>query len=391
MKKFYFLTNLLVLMGALARPGLAKDLWVTPVHAEPVQLNATWPVTQYGLARFAFGVPDDMAAFANAHVVFVPTATATGTFSLYFMVKRDGELASPLDIVSQANLPVAFNANQVTEVDVSSIFTGAFDATSAGNDQVSLIVLAQGALIGSARVLGMRFVYDAVPLPASGIADNAVNSAKIANNSITSADVLNESLTGADVSNGSIGTDDIQDGGVKEVDLFIGAVTEDKIRTGAVTGNKIVNGAVTGDKIAGGSLNAAHLADEAGVDFVGGTQSLGLGPVGLTVRSIDVTAPADGFVLLWATGSFELLLDDAEARCGFRTDITPSVPGDAIIAKLDNAPFGSAAGTIPFAVTDAFAVDAGTTTTFRLVCDSPSPTAVLRNSHMTGVFSTTRY
>jgi hypothetical protein len=107
---------------------------VTPVPAEPVQLNATWPVTQYGLARFAFGVPDDRSVFDSAQVVFVPTATATGTCSLYLMVKQDGELASPLDIESIANLPVAFNANQVTAVDVSSIFGGVFDATSGGNE-----------------------------------------------------------------------------------------------------------------------------------------------------------------------------------------------------------------------------------------------------------------
>jgi hypothetical protein len=362
------------ILGVLMAQRLsAKDLFVPPAPIDSPRLDETWPVTPAGVARFAFGVPDDMSAFESATVVLLPAATASGTYSLKLMIKRDSELSSAFDIVEQANLPLAVNDNQVTEVDVSSIFSGVFDGSSAGNDYVSLIVQASSSVNQAARVLGLRFVYETGPLPGSALADNSVGSVKILNDSILSADIRNESITGFDVRNESLDSADIKNGSVAAIDLAVGAVT--------------------GDKILAGAINALHLADEAGVDYAGGSQTQTLvAPIAMSVRSLIVEAPVPGHVLLSATGSVSLSGNEAEVACGLRPDAVPNLPSGPVIVKLPPSR-STVTWTFPFATTKGFAVGAGTTT-FHLFCSLrslPTTTGRILNSHMTAIFSPTRY
>ncbi|MGH9318366.1 MAG: hypothetical protein ACRD3V_00520 [Vicinamibacteria bacterium] len=381
MKRPCILSSLLLLTSALAAPLSAKDLWVMPVHAEPPQLNLTWTTTQFGLARFAFGVPEDMANFQSAHVVFLPSASASGNYSVFLEVKRDGETVSAFDIDALSDVPASFTANEITEVNISGVFAGSFDGTSAGNDHVGLIVYAPGDLVTSARILGLRFSYFPDLVSGSQLATNAVSSAKVVDNS----------LTGTDLADGSIGNADLGDNSVTASKIVNGAVGNADLAPGAVTNDKILAGTITGANISSQTINRIHLVDEAGVEFAGGSQTFGLAPVGQTVRSIDVAAPVPGFVTVHAAGSFELIGDSAEARCGIRTDTLPTVPSGATRAKLGTIVGGSLYIIVPFAVTEGFSVNGGTTTTFRLVCDTPFPFANVLNSHMTATFTPTRY
>ena len=107
------------------------------------------------------------------------------------------------------------------------------------------------------------------------------------------------------------------------------------------------------------SLIAADQKDEPGVEFAGGNQSV---PAILVVRSVAVTAPADGYVTVWASGTF-FFNGSGIADCSI-TGGSPAVDFDALIRAQGNNNF------IPFAGTRTFEVSEATTTTFMLMCTS---------------------
>ncbi|MGH9335431.1 MAG: hypothetical protein ACRD21_16970, partial [Vicinamibacteria bacterium] len=203
---------------ALAFGASAEELWVAPTHSAvaslPPALDVTWPVTSAGLAAFGFSIPDDMASFAAARVVILPSAGGSGTYSVFAEVKRDGEVISPFDIEAQQNLPLVLANDEVTEVDISSLFGGLFDASSGGRDYVSVLFYSPD-LIANARVLGLRFVYDRSPIGNALLDSNAVDSSR----------VLNGSLTGLDIANGTIGNVDISANAIDGAQILDHSVT----------------------------------------------------------------------------------------------------------------------------------------------------------------------
>jgi hypothetical protein len=171
-----------------------------------------------------------------------------------------------------------------------------------------------------------------------------VNSRDVRNNSLTGTDVRDDSLTGADVADNSL----------------------------------------TGADVADNSLTAADLNDEAGADFASGDQTVALTITDQTVRSVTITAPTTGHVIVSASGFFQF--GDAQPDIG-QCSITTG-------AALDNTHLISAGEsnqgadsllTVPFGATRGFVVAAGSTT-FNLVCNEPSGTVSVLDTSLTAIF-----
>ena len=173
----------------------------------------------------------------------------------------------------------------------------------------------------------------------------------IAKNAIVSNRVKNESLTGVDILNGSIGMSDL----------------------GADS--------VGGSEIAAGAVGASELAIDAkpaGADFAEGNQNFPL-PAGDTVlRSVALTAPAPGVVIVNGTVTMFFGAGGGFVACSLTTGL---VIVSAALVQQGNA----ATGTESVALTRGFEVGAGTTT-FNLVCEEFSGSVVARDSILTALY-----
>ncbi len=162
-----------------------------------------------------------------------------------------------------------------------------------------------------------------------------------------------------------------------------GCVKSKQLKNNSIKSQDIRNGAVDGSKVADGSLTAVDLGDEAGVEFVGGENALFLSlSVNTVVQSVIVTAPRSGFVIVNASGTFNMFAG-AAVQCSLTTG-----------SVLENdRQFSSNPGntrTEFFGMTEGFVVPAGTTT-FNLVCREDQENVAIVNSDMTAIYVPTRY
>jgi hypothetical protein len=109
-------------------------------------------------------IPNNFTSFVAAKVVLIPTATATTTYSLGLSVASSSEAYGAHTYSSGSN-PLSVTANQVLEIDVSSVFGAAIadlGTLDAGTDNIGL----QWDTPVNVKVLGMRFVFDGTGGPA---------------------------------------------------------------------------------------------------------------------------------------------------------------------------------------------------------------------------------
>jgi hypothetical protein len=127
---------------------------------------------------------------------------------------------------------------------------------------------------------------------------------------------------------------------------------------------------------------AEHLA---GADFAGGDQNLALGPVTSIVRSVTITAPAAGRVIVNASGYFAF--DDAAGRDSARCSITTgiAVSFNNLIIAAERTGGGDATQFVPFAGTRGFNVGSGNTT-FRLVCNEADGNVRVSDTNLTATW-----
>ena len=163
-----------------------------------------------------------------------------------------------------------------------------------------------------------------------------------------------------------------------------GCVSSKDIKKKSIKMNDIRDNAITSAKVRNGSLTAIDLGDEGGVDFDGGDQVLVLDLFADTVvRSVTLTAPSSGFVILNASGQFSLL-PDAFVACSLTTDSVLEVNDAESAAAVTNASFQS------FGMTEGFVVATGSTT-FNLICRELAEGAAVVNSDLTAIYAPTRY
>jgi hypothetical protein len=157
------------------------------------------------------------------------------------------------------------------------------------------------------------------------------------------------------------------------------------IAPASITNIQMANNAVTGANVVDASITSADISDGVRVAFVGGdNQNLDLTPAQAIVRSLTITAPAAGKIIVNASGFFEmldaLLID--YARCEITTAAT----------LVNAATFHArerAAGSmefVPFAATRGFNVAAGNHT-FNLVCEEAGGEVRVWRTFMTATYA----
>jgi hypothetical protein len=131
--------------------------------------------------------------------------------------------------------------------------------------------------------------------------------------------------------------------------------------------------------------NKDSIIDEAGVEEASGNQSFTLTTTDAVVRTISVTAPTAGYVLVNASGYWDASSAGFVPRCSITTGAAVDF-SYLMIGSLDS----STTNYMPFAGTRGFTVTAGTTT-FNLVCNTFAGTGTVGDSSLNGIFTPTRY
>jgi len=149
------------------------------------------------------------------------------------------------------------------------------------------------------------------------------------------------------------------------------------------------NGCVNGKDVKDNRLQAADLKDEPGADFASGDQSAQLGSAAVIVRSVIITAPSPGRVIVNASGSF---LYQSGAPDIAHCSITTGVALDAthLIAAGESNQGADSMLNVPFGATRGFDVAAGSTA-FNLVCAEISGNVFLQDTSLTAIFVPTAY
>jgi len=145
------------------------------------------------------------------------------------------------------------------------------------------------------------------------------------------------------------------------------------------------NGCITSADVRDDNLRARDLNDEAGADFRGGNQSVGLDEDEI-VRSVTITAPRSGVVIVNASGDF--LFYRVEGRIG-RCSITTGTLLDSSHLILAHQREDGLEMT-PFAATRGYKVGKGSTT-FNLVCDRHSGVLWVTDVSLTAIYTPIRY
>ncbi len=232
--------------------------------------------------------------------------------------------------------------------------------------------------------------------------DDSVDSSNVVNNSLTGADVLDNSISSADITNNSVNGLDVQDGTLTGADVANSSLTGADVLNNSINSFDITDNSISSADIAdetlttadvqNNSLYDADLADEAGVEFVGGSGSIQLTGTDVTVEAISVTAPTSGYIIANASGYFTL--DEGSttsldwARCSLGT--STSIDLNAVtVARERNT--SQEMGEVPMSLTRVFVVIVPGTLTIRLVCDEQIGDVSINSTHLNGIFVPTRY
>jgi hypothetical protein len=146
--------------------------------------------------------------------------------------------------------------NPASALDVAGTVTATnFSGSGANLTGIPAAGLADGA-VTSAKILDGT-------ISANDLADSAVTSAKILDSTITAADLADASVTAAKIADGAVTSAKITDGTITAADLAANSVTTAKIADSAVTSAKIADGTLTTADLADSSVTTAKIADSA--------------------------------------------------------------------------------------------------------------------------------
>ena len=185
-----------------------------------------------------------------------------------------------------------------------------------------------------------------------------VNSVDVRPNSLTGIHIVDNSLTGADILDNSLTTADILDNSLTSTDV------QDN------------------------NLTGTDLADEAGADFDSADQEFPLTTTDQVVRSVAITAPKPGQVIISTSGYF-YFPSGATIDVG-RCAITTGTTVDFTHLIIAGESIASAMAWVPFGATRGYTVAAGTTI-FNLVCNTFSGTVNLGDPNLTAIYVSTQY
>jgi hypothetical protein len=151
----------------------------------------------------------------------------------------------------------------------------------------------------------------------------------------------------------------------------------------SITNVQIANNAVTTANIVDASITSVDILDAPRAQFAGGDQLLPLTVNAAVVRSINITAPTAGTLIVNASGHFffpdQTTLD--VARCSITTGT--QIDFSHLIAFAENTT--DAMIYIPFGATRGFSVAAGMHT-INLVCEEAYGDTAVGDSELTAIF-----
>lgn len=127
----------------------------------------------------------------------------------------------------------------------------------------------------------------------SELAAGSVGSSELATNAVTSIDILDGTITASDLGSGSVTATELATSSV------VGGTGGD-ILDGSVTGADIATGTITGTDIASSTIPSGDIQNEAGIEYsqTTATTTLSTGGFASAVRSIALTLPLSGYVLV---------------------------------------------------------------------------------------------
>lgn len=267
-------------------------------------------------------------------------------------------------------------------VDASDIAIGAVTGGKIGNNAVSKNKIQNGAV------------------KARHIAPNQVTSGKILDGTVTGADIANETITQSDLQTNSVNVSEIVSGAVRSdevlnnsllgIDIQDNTITSADVQNNSLSGVDILDNSVASADVTNNSLADFDMVDEAGADFVDGDGSLTLPAGPSIIRSVSITRPTSGVVIVNASGHWAFISTGADgARCSISTGTTV----DFAHLMIGND-FGSTAGSndfMPFASTRAFNFTTAGTSTFRLVCEEFEGNVRVQDGSINAIFVPTRY
>jgi hypothetical protein len=155
------------------------------------------------------------------------------------------------------------------------------------------------------------------------------------------------------------------------------------ISPASITNIHIANNAVTTANIVDASITSVDILDAPRAQFAGGNQLLPLTSTAAVVRSINITAPTAGTLIVNASGYFsfpDFTTLDA-ARCSITTGT--AVDLSRLIVFGENT--ADAMSHLPFGATRGFSVPAGTHT-INLVCEEAYGDTAIGGSEVTAIF-----
>ena len=165
-----------------------------------------------------------------------------------------------------------------------------------------------------------------------------------------------------------------------------GVITTTELAPAAVGAAQLAANAVTGATVADGSLTMADVANGPRAAFASGDQNLPLNTTTVIARTVTLTAPSSGTVVVSASGYFEFNDTTATRETG-RCSITtgPSIDFSHLVIQNDGS--ATTQQWEAWGATRGFAVSAGAFTV-NLACNRFSGTVdvVLSDSSLTAIF-----
>ncbi len=165
--------------------------------------------------------------------------------------------------------------------------------------------------------------------------------------------------------------------------LSAGSVTALQIAAGAVGTAQLAANAITGSHVVDGSLSSSDIGDAPRAVSLSGEQEVDLTTADTILRSVTITAPAAGQVIVNASGYFRF--SDFNNPDVGRCSITLGAALDATHLILAEEAAVFAMRYLPFGATRAFAVGAGPVA-INLVCNKFKGIVVVADTSLTAIF-----
>ena len=165
----------LVVTG-LTVPAQGDELWVAPTYQQDVGglgigSNVIWPVTPFGVVRFAFAIPDNLQTFVSATLVVIADSPG-GAATLQVFTCPAQSSSGHVNTSCVGPVPHGFSSvvNEITEVDVTATVAGQVGIP--GATYLALVAFTTPTQ-ATDHIVGLRFTYE--PVPPSGVATLGAN------------------------------------------------------------------------------------------------------------------------------------------------------------------------------------------------------------------------